>query len=146
MTSVDETAEPANSGEMNRLHALIIGRLLVVFLLLVTWLGWRTGDLTSPYITLYFVLISISSLFFSANSTLAMSMISGGLFSALALLTSLAVVPGFGSQYTTAKVIQIVTFNLVALLVVGFLAARLAARRHPGEQLAETTRTLARPR
>src|SRR3954452_9175428 len=27
--------------------------------LLITWLVWRTGDLSSPYITLYIVLISV---------------------------------------------------------------------------------------
>ena len=31
--------------------------------LLITWLVWRTGDLTSPYITLYIVLISVGSFF-----------------------------------------------------------------------------------
>lgn len=203
MVSVDESVDPANSREIHRLQTLIIGRLLVVFLLLVTswiwysgelelsienfprglfilfiisvgstvvyfllprlsrrfgwqywlqftfdallitWLIWRTGDLTSPYITLYFVLISISSIFFSANSTLAMSMLCGALFTALAITTSTSIVQAFGAQYSPAKVIQIVTFNLVALIVVGFLASRLSARRHSGEQLAETTRTLA---
>ena len=31
--------------------------------LLVTWLVWRTGDLSSPFIVLYLVLISVSRLF-----------------------------------------------------------------------------------
>ena len=31
--------------------------------LLITWLVWRTGDLSSPYITLYIVLISVASFF-----------------------------------------------------------------------------------
>ena len=35
--------------------------------LLITWLVRRTGDLTSPYITLYIVLIAVSSLFFRAR-------------------------------------------------------------------------------
>src|SRR5437870_4595464 len=122
MTSLDDKPDPANAKEIQRLQTLIIGRLMVVFLLLVTswiwysgnlvlsadnfprslfvvfiisvglmvvyfllpwfggsfgwqywvqftfdgllisWLVWRTGDLTSPYVTLYFVIISIASL------------------------------------------------------------------------------------
>src|SRR5690348_11528370 len=31
--------------------------------LLVTWLVWETGDLISPYITLYIILISVAGLF-----------------------------------------------------------------------------------
>jgi two-component system sensor histidine kinase PilS (NtrC family) len=203
MTSLDETAGSANATEINRLQTLIIGRLMIVFLLLVatwiwysgklelsienfprglfvifiisvgstvvyflllrisrsfswqywvqftfdalliTWLVWQTGDLASPYITLYFVLISISSLFLSASATLAMALLCGGLFSGLALLTSLAIIQSSGAYHTPAKVIQIVTFNLVALLVVGFLASRLSDRRSSGEQLAEAAKTLA---
>ena len=203
MTSLNEATDSTKTKEINRLQMLIIGRLMVVFLLLVTswiwysgnlelsvenfprglfivfiisvgstvvyfllpklsyrfgwqywvqftfdallitWLIWRTGDLTSPYITLYFVLISISSLFFSPNSTLAMSILCGALFSGLALLISLTAIEGSAASYTTAKIIQIVSFNMVALLVVGFLASRLAKRQFPGEQLAETTKTLA---
>lgn len=202
MSILNESADSTKSTEINRLQMLIIGRLMVVFLLLVTswiwysgnlelsvdnfprglfivfiicvgatvvyfllpklshqfgwqywvqftfdaflitWLVWRTGDLTSPYITLYFVLISVASLFFSPSSTLAMSILCGALFSLLAFLIKLTAIEGQGSIYTTAKVIQIVSFNLVALIVVGFLASRLADRRSSGEQLAETTRSL----
>src|SRR6478672_3659886 len=113
MPSLDEKMVPANLTEIQRVQTLIIGRLLAIFLLLVTswiwysgrmeisldvfprgpllvfissigltvvyflllrlsntvswqiraqfivdvllitWLVWRTGDLTSPYITLY---------------------------------------------------------------------------------------------
>lgn len=203
MTSVDDKVDPSNEREIQRLQTLIIGRLLVVFLLLVTswiwysgrleltadnfprslfvlfiilvgltvvyfllprlskhftwqywvqftldallitWLVWRTGDLTSPYVTLYFVLISIASLFFRPNSTLAMAMLCGVLFSALALLTALSLIQNSGPDHTPAKIVQIVSLNLVALLVVGFLASRLSERRFSGEQLEETTKTLA---
>ena len=203
MTSLNESADLTKSKEINRLQMLIIGRLMVVFLLLVsswiwysgnlelsvdnfprglfivfiicvgatvvyflltklshrfgwqywvqftfdafliTWLVWRTGDLTSPYITLYFVLISVASIFFYPSSTLAMSILCGALFSILAFLIKSTAIEGQGAVYTTAKVIQIVSFNLVALLVVGFLASRLSDRRASGEELAETTRSLA---
>jgi two-component system sensor histidine kinase PilS (NtrC family) len=203
MTSLDEKADSTNSRELNRLQMLIIGRLLVVFLLLVTtwiwysgdlvlsidnfprslfilfiiavgltvvyfllariskrfywqywvqftldavlitWLIWRTGDLSSPYITLYFVLISIASIFLRPSSTLGMAIICASMFSALALLTKLAIITGTGAESSTAKIIQIVTFNLVALLVVGLLASKLSDRRSSGEQLEATARSLA---
>jgi two-component system sensor histidine kinase PilS (NtrC family) len=41
------------------------------------------------------------------------------------------------------KIVQIVSFNVVAFLVVGLLAARLAERRFSGEKLEETTKSLA---
>jgi two-component system sensor histidine kinase PilS (NtrC family) len=203
MSSVDEKADSANSRELNRLQMLIIGRLLVIFLLLVsswiwysgnlvlsidnfprslfilfiiavgltvvyfllarlshrfywqywvqftfdagliTWLVWRTGDISSPYITLYFVLISIASIFFRPNSTLAIAFICAALFSALALLTRLGLFLGTGPETSTAKTIQIVSFNLVALLVVGMLASRLSDRRSSGAELEATARSLA---
>jgi len=203
MTILDEKADSVNSRELNRLQMLIIGRLLVVFLLLVTswiwysgnlvlsidnfprslfilfiiavgltvvyfllariskrfywqywvqftldavlitWLIWRTGDLSSPYITLYFVLISIASIFLRPSSTLGMAIMCASMFSVLALLTKLSIIPGTGSESSTAKIIQIVTFNLVALLVVGLLASKLSDRRSSGEQLEATARSLA---
>src|SRR5690348_1004422 len=45
MTSLDEKADSVNSREMNRLQMLIIGRLLVVFLLLVSSWIWYSGNL-----------------------------------------------------------------------------------------------------
>ena len=123
MFSLDENTGSANNVPLQKLHALIVGRLIVIFLLLVTswiwysgsveltldnfpagpflvfvvsvgltivyfllarlsrklewqvraqflidallitFLVWKTGDLTSPYITLYIVLIGVSSAF-----------------------------------------------------------------------------------
>jgi len=203
MTSLDEKADSANSREFNRLQLLIIGRLLIVFLLLVlswiwysgnlvlsldnfprslfilftisvgltvvyfflarinkrfywqywvqfifdagliTWLVWRTGDLSSPYVTLYFVLISIASIFLRPNSTLGISFLSVLSYSGLALLIAAGVIDGTGSLHTPAKFVQILSFNLVAMLVVGLLASRLSDRRSSGEQLKEAAKTLA---
>ena len=41
--------------------------------LLITWLVWRTGDLSSPYVTLYIVMISVASYFIRPLSTLLMA-------------------------------------------------------------------------
>ncbi len=110
---------------------------------LITSLVWLTGDLTSPYITLYIVLISVSSLYLKPLSTLFMAFVCVLMFTALAVMTSLSYIEPTGSVQITSKVIQIVSFHTVAFLVVGLLAARLSDRRFSGEELAEATKSLA---
>lgn len=203
MISVDEKAISANSTPMQRVQTLIIGRLMVIFLLLVaswfwssgtlrlsfedfpqglflvflisvgltivyffllrlssnyllqvraqflldalliTWLVWRTGDLSSPYITLYIVMISVASYFIRPGSTLVMALTCALLLVGLAVLTGRGIIDTFGTVQTTSKAIQIVSFHIVALLVVGLLAARLSERYSSGKQLEEATKTLA---
>lgn len=110
---------------------------------LITWLVWRTGDLTSPYITLYIILIGVSSLFLKPSATLLMAFVCIMMFLLLSVLTALSVIESTGTSQTTAKVIQIVSFHIVAFLVVGLLAARLSERRSSGEELKEATKSLA---
>lgn len=203
MYSLAEKAATANSTQMQRIQTLIIGRLMVIFLLLVTswvwysgtlklsfenfpqglflvflisvgltiayffllrvsdnfqwqirtqffldallitWLIWRTGDLTSPYITLYIVMISVASFFMRPLATLMMSAVCAFLFITLAVLSILAVIESSGPTQMVGKAIQIVSFHVVALLVVGLLASRLSDRRFSGQELAETAKTLA---
>lgn len=203
MFSLDEKDESANSRQIQRIQTLIIGRLMAIFLLLVTswfwysgtfklsfdtfpqgvflvflisvgltivyffllrlskdlkwqirtqfvldallitWLVWRTGDLTSPYITLYIVLISVASFFLRPLSTLLMAMACSLLFITLAVLTSNDLMESFGTAQSAGKAVQIVSFHIVAFLVVGLLASRLSDRRSSGEELAETAKTLA---
>jgi len=110
--------------------------------LLITWLVWRTGDLTSPYITLYIVLIGISSIFLRPRSTIFMAVFCIGLFGSLALLTGFQVIEASGAVQSPGKIVQIVSFHMVAFLVVGLLASRLADRRSSGEELREATKSL----
>ncbi|MEQ1642343.1 MAG: ATP-binding protein [Pyrinomonadaceae bacterium] len=203
MTSLDEKAVPANDKQMQSLQTLIIGRLMVIFLLLVTswfwysgtfklsfdtfpqglflvfiisvgltiiyffllrisknfawqlrvqflldallitWLLWRTGDLSSPYITLYIVLISVASFFLRPLATLLMASICALLFVTLSVLTFYSVIESSGTPQAGSKVVQIISFHIVALLVVGLLASRLSDRRMSGIELEETAKSLA---
>jgi len=111
--------------------------------LLITWLIWRTGDLTSPYITLYIVVISVASFFLKPLSTLLMAAMCAFLFVVLAVLSLTSMIESSGTPQTTAKAAQIVSFHVVAMLVVGLLASRLSDRRSSGEELKETAQTLA---
>jgi len=129
-----------------RLNKNFAWQIRVQFLLdvlLITWLIWRTGDLTSPYITLYIVLISVASFFMKPLQTLLMAALCTFLFILLSFLTVNSLIETFGPAQPTAKVIQIVSFHVVALLVVGLLASRLSDRRSSGEELEEATKTLA---
>ncbi|MDQ3181241.1 MAG: PAS domain S-box protein [Acidobacteriota bacterium] len=112
-------------------------------MLLITWLIWRTGTSTSPYITLYIVLICVSSIFLSARGTLITAVICVFLFTVLSVLTSLSLIESHGTALETSKIIQIIAFNDVAFLVVGLLASRLSDHSAYGEKLKETTKTLA---
>ncbi len=203
MLSLDENRLPANARSLHKVQTLIIGRLVLIFVLLVTtwiwhsgalklsfdafpqglflvfiiavgltivyfflcrlskayiwqvriqfvldallitWLVWRTGDLGSPYITLYIILIAVSSVFLNPIATLFMAMLSAGMFIISAILSSTGIIENFGTDQTAGKVVQYVSFNVVAILIVGILASRLSDRRHSGEKLVETTKTLA---
>lgn len=110
--------------------------------LLITWLVWRTGDLTSPYITLYIVLISIASVFLTARETILTASVCVFFFTVLSVLVSTGTLSSFGVTPSAEKIVQIIGFNGGALLLVGLLAARLSDRHASGEQLKETTKTL----
>jgi two-component system sensor histidine kinase PilS (NtrC family) len=111
--------------------------------LIITWLVWRTGDLTSPYITLYIVLVSITCAFLSARETILIASFCVLSFAVLSLSVATGMLPSFGVTPSSEKVVQIIAFNGGALLLVGLLAARLSDRHASGEQLMETAKTLA---
>lgn len=203
MSSLAENVSTANSKTTQRVLTLIIGRLMVIFLLLVlswvwqsgqlrlsfdsfpqglflvflisvgltivyffllrlsskigwqirvqffldavliTWLVWRTGDLSSPYITLYIVLISVSSFFLRPLTTLLMAATCVVMFVGLVALTSGQIIEMAGPVQEFRKAVQIVSFHVVAFLVVGLLASRLSDGRSSGTELEEATKTLA---
>lgn len=114
--------------------------------LLITWLVRQNGDLSSPYTIFYIVLISISSLYLKPMATIVMALVCVSAFSVLALLIGLSVIESSGIPQTASKIVQIVSFQAVAFLVVGLFAARLSARRSSGEELEKATKNLAKLR
>lgn len=111
--------------------------------LLITWLVWRTGDLSSPFIVLYLVLISVSSLFLQPAGTMMMAFTCIALFSSISILTGIGAIESRGAVLSPARIVQGISFHVVAFLVVGLLAARLSDRRNSGESLQEATKKLA---
>ncbi len=111
--------------------------------LLITVLVWRTGDLTSPYITLYIVLISVASVFLSGRETLFVAANCILLFILIFGLTALNIITSHGRSLEVLKAVQIIGFHTVAFLVVGLLSSKLAEKYASGEKLKEATQTLA---
>ena len=203
MTSLNENGTVANSPSMSPIFRLILGRLIAIFVLLVTgwfwysgnlgvsfaelpsgplaiffssvavsiaflllfalrfpekwqirlqfladaflitWLVSMTGGISSPYVTLYIVLIGITSLFLRPMETLFTAVGCTLLFVLLALVFRYGFIDGADAQQSFSKSVQIVSFNVVAFFAVGLLASRLADRRFSGEQLKETVKSLA---
>ncbi|HKX84653.1 MAG TPA: ATP-binding protein, partial [Pyrinomonadaceae bacterium] len=128
---------------LNKNFPLQVRAQFLIDAFLITWLVWRTGDLTSPYITLFIVLIGVSSQYLNPRATITMAFISVGLFSLVAILTGISLSERHGTSMTLSKLIQISSFHIVAFLVVGLLASRLSERKRSGDELAEATRSLA---
>ena len=130
---------------------LVVGRFIawqaaIQFVLdaaLISWLVYLTGGLTSPFITLYIVLIGITSLFLKPLGTLLVSVVAVLLFVLANVLPALYLIDAPGGERTFSELFQRLSFHVVALLIVGLLAARLAERRSSGEKLEETARSLA---
>ncbi len=111
--------------------------------ILVTWLVWRTGDVTSPYLTLYIILISVTSIFMSGRDTLGIAVFCVFLFSLLTGLATFDVISSYGKTLEFSQKLQIVGIQNAAFLMVGLLSAHLAGKYASGEKLRETTKTLA---
>jgi len=115
--------------------------------LIVTWLVWATGNVGSPYVALYVVIISIASLFVGPRGAIVTSVGSAAAFNACALVALSGIGPfavhGVTSE-SIANAIQFVGLSDVSFLVVGLLAAKLADRQTRSDvQLAAATRSLA---
>jgi two-component system sensor histidine kinase PilS (NtrC family) len=120
---------------------------LFVDVLIVSWLVWATGDVSSPFAALYIVIISVASIFLGARAALVASVGCAAIFTGLSMGVVSGVIPAHATPATaisTLKVIQSVGLNDIAFLFVGLLAARLAQRQsHYDVKLTETTQTLA---
>jgi two-component system sensor histidine kinase PilS (NtrC family) len=120
---------------------------LFLDVLVVTWLVWVTGDVSSPFAALYIVIISVASLFLGARAALVTSVSCTAIFTGLSMSIVAGVIPPHAPaqvEVTTLKVVQAVGLNDIAFLFVGLLAARLVKRQsHYDVQLTEATQTLA---
>jgi two-component system, NtrC family, sensor histidine kinase PilS len=114
--------------------------------LLVTWLVWTTGNISSPYAALYVVIIAVASLFVGPRGAMITSIGSVAAFNACVLvaINGLGPLTARAAGASLANAIQAVGLSDVSFLVVGLLAAKLADRQTRSDvQLAAATRSLA---
>jgi two-component system sensor histidine kinase PilS (NtrC family) len=110
---------------------------------LITWLVWETGDLYSPYRSLYIVLICLSGFMLGKAESLAIAFGSAVCFITLSVLTGEVVQYSISGSVLPSKLIQVVGFNTVAILFVGLLAARIGERKRIGEELRRSEESFA---
>jgi len=120
---------------------------LFIDVLIVTWLVWVTGDVSSPFAALYIIIISVASIFLGARAALVASVGCAAIFTCLSMGVMTGLIPPHAPSETgisTLKVVQAVGLNDIAFLFVGLLAARLAKRQsHYDVRLTEATQSLA---
>ena len=104
-------------------------------ILLVTWIVWVTGDLISPYITLYTVLIGLAGFFLGRTDAIGVAGACALCFTALPFAINPALVYTLMGDEPPSRAVQTIAFNDVAFLLIGLLAARLAERRRIGDAL-----------
>ena len=111
--------------------------------LLITWLVWETGDVNSPYTSLYIVLICLSGFILGKAESIAISIGSAACFITMSVLTGHVIVYSISGNVAPSRFVQIVAFNTVAILFVGLLAARIAERKGVYEQLRRSEESFA---
>jgi two-component system sensor histidine kinase PilS (NtrC family) len=114
--------------------------------MLVTWLVWATGDVTSPYTVLYILVIAAAGVLLGPRGAINISVGCAAVFTAVSFAAAAGVLPRFSRfalETSYLKTIQTIGLNDVAFLVVGLLAARLAERQSRSDvELIETKETL----
>ena len=103
--------------------------------MLITWIVWQTGDLISPYITLYTILIGLAGFFLGKTDALGVAGACALCFTALPFVIAPSLIYSFSGEAAPSRAVQTIAFNDVAFLLVGLLAARLADRRRIGDAL-----------
>ncbi len=119
----------------------------VVDILLVTWLLQTSDVIHSPYVALYIVIISASSLFLGPRDAIAISVASAFAFTVCALAALGGIGPSDNKDLldkSRLQTIQSIGLFDIAFLVVGLLSSRLAARQSRSDvRLRDATRSLA---
>lgn len=112
-------------------------------ILLVTWLVWETGDINSPYISLYIVLICVSGFLLGKAESLAITAGCAICFVTLSIFTGQEILYSISGNVPPSRFVQIVGVNTVAILFVGLLAARIGERKRISEQLRKSEESFA---
>ncbi len=116
---------------------------------LVTWLVYRTGDVESPFLALYLVIIFAACALLGRTGVSLLGALAGVLYVGLSVLTMSRILPravGWsayeGNQLSWTQFMF--SLNLIAIVAVALLSSQLAERiRRSETQLASATKDLA---
>jgi two-component system sensor histidine kinase PilS (NtrC family) len=116
---------------------------------LVTWLVYRTGDVESPFLALYLVIIFAACALLGRTGVSLLGALAGVLYVGLSVLTMSRILPraaGWsayeGNQLSWTQFMF--SLNLIAIAAVALLSSQLAERiRRSETQLASATKDLA---
>lgn len=123
-----------------------LGQVRVQFfmdMLLITWLVVETGDLASPYISLYIILISVVGIFLGKNDTLFIAGASAVSLTLLSVMSARIFNDIDSVAVPLSRIVQLVGVNVIALLLVGLLVARLSERIKVTDDLKEKAENFA---
>ena len=118
-------------------------------LIVTTWLVYRTGDVESPFLALYLVIMFASSALFGRREVLVLGFSGAALYALMAVMTMVGMIarPGGWPTYNEANLPWIkfmFALNCLAILAVAALSGHLAERARRNEtELATATRNLA---
>ena len=123
------------------------GMQIFLDVLVVTWLTGSRGDLHSPYVAVYIVIISAAGIFLGVRGTLVTSVGCAACYTFVMFAGAFGwLSPGAGemSAASVPEVIRNVGLHDIAFFVVGLLASRLAERQaYTDVQLIEAEHALA---
>ena len=143
LVSIALTAVYYVVASLRRDHDRQLSIQLFIDILLITWLVRETGDINSPYVSLYVVLICIAGFLLGKAETLAIAILSAISFIALSVLTAQDVIYSFSGDVPPSRSVQIVGFRVIGILFVGLMSARIAERKRISEELRQSRESFA---
>ena len=119
---------------------------LSVDIVTVTWLVYRTGDVESPFLALYLVILFAACALLGSRAVSIMGALSGALYIGVGALTMSGMLHRAGgwSEYEAMNLAWtkfMFSLNLIAIFAVAVLSSQLAERIRRSETEIETART-----
>lgn len=112
----------------------------------VTWLVYQTGDVESPFLALYLVIIFAACALLGSRGVSLLAVLSGALYIGISILTMTGIVHRASgwSPYEAATLAWtqfLFSLNLIAIFAVAILSSQLAERIRRSETEVATART-----
>lgn len=116
---------------------------MLIDAVLTSWLVMQTGEIFSPFITLYIISITLAGYFLGRTDTIILAGISASLFAVMSFATTEVLSSSTNDDQPVSRFVQAIAFNIVGILIVGLLSARLSERRRIVDQLRHSEESFA---